>query len=70
MRLNKAIKYPSLTPEFADKLEKRRVLYLSKYRLVNDLLEKPTKIEAIMVQNFFTKLLNKFFGWLVIKDQT
>jgi len=70
MRLNKAIKYPSLTPTFAQKLERRRVIYLSKYRQVNDLLEKPSKVETIMIENPFTKVLYKLFGWLVIKDQT
>ena len=69
-RLQKAIKYPKLTPEFIEKLERRRGIYLTKYRLINDILEKSTKFESKMVENILTKLLYKCFGWLVIKDQT
>lgn len=70
MRLQKALIYPSLTSEFAQKLEKRRVVSLAKYRLINDILEKPSKVETHAVNNFLTKILYKLFGWLVIKDET
>ena len=70
MRLEKALKYPSLTPDFAQKLEKRRAIHLTKYRLINDILEKPSKVEAKAVHNFLTRMLYKLFGWLVIKDET
>lgn len=70
MRLEKALKYPKITPEFEHKLEKRRAANLAKYRLINQILEKPSKVEAKGVHNFFTKILYKLFGWLVIKDET
>ena len=70
MRLKKALTYPKLTQEFADKLERRRATHLAKYRLINDILEKASKVETKGVHNFLTKILYKLFGWLVIKDET
>jgi len=69
-RLEKTLKYPRITAEFSQKLERRRTIALKRYRLINDILEKPSKVESVMIQNFFTKILNKVFKWLVIKDQT
>lgn len=70
MKLQKALTYPALTVDFALKLEKRRAVSLAKYRLINDILEKPSKVETQAVHNFLTKTLYKLFGWLVIKDET
>lgn len=70
MRLQKALTYPALTTEFAQMLERRRAVSLAKYRLINDILEKPSKVETKAVHNFLTKILYKLFGWLVIKDET